>query len=105
QRLVVLRHPPAWIEEERGALEIGRRAETQQDLLAQREHAAEIGVGLGPARRDDDARQTLRMLERQYLGNGAAGRMSDDMRPLAPESVHQLDDALRHAGTRLCHAG
>src|SRR5579863_262977 len=40
QALVVARDPPTWIEEQRVGLDVGARAETQEDILAQSEQPA-----------------------------------------------------------------
>src|ERR1700726_4707403 len=50
QPLVVARDPEAWIEQQSRGLQVCRRAEPCQDFAAKREEAAEIRVGLGPAR-------------------------------------------------------
>ena len=95
--LVVARDPPARIEEQRVRLHIGAGPEPQQDVLAQPEQPAEIGVGLGPARRQHDAGEPLWVLDREDLRDRAAGRMADDMRPLDLQRIHQPDHVGRHA--------
>src|SRR5215208_637372 len=91
QTLVVPRHEPARIEIQRVRLNISARPKAQQDVLAQPEEPAEISVGLGPAGRQHDASEPVRVLDREDLGDGTAGRMSDDMRALYLQRVHQPD--------------
>ncbi len=97
QALVVAGNPPARIEVKRIGLDIGAGSEPQQDVLAQPEQPPEIGVRLGPGRRQDDAGEPLRVLDRQDLGDRAAGRMADDMGALDFEGVHQPNHIGRHA--------
>src|SRR6185503_9749698 len=70
-------------------LDIRRGAEPRQQLLAQAEEATKIGVGFRPARDDDDAGDTMRMIDRENLGGGSAGRVTDDMRLGNAERVEQ----------------
>ncbi len=85
-------------------MQIDAGAEPLEDLLAQRVEAAEVGVRLGPGRRQHDAGQPLGVLDRQHLRDGAAGRMADHMSPADFERIQQPDGIDRHPLDGVAHS-
>ncbi len=72
----------------------GRAAPIKTHLLVQRslaehEQPAQSRVQPRPSCAEDEGRDTIGMIGREYLRNGTAGRMSDQMHPVETQVIDE----------------
>ena len=104
ERGVVGADPPRWREHERRAREVRLHAARAERLLARFEEPPKVRIGSGPGGAEDEALHAVGMVLRDHLPDGAARRVTGDVRGRDAQAVHQAKNVSRHLLHRVADA-